>query len=128
MRRAIELRRLNFYDNDISELDLNKNTALTGFICRGTQLTKLDFRNNPALKYLDCFENQLTGLDVSNNSSLESLRCYRNNMSADALNTLLRTLPNNPGYINISENPGIKDCDTSIAKEKGWHVVAFYYE
>ena len=64
--------------NQLTELDVSKNTALTYLDCDSNQLTELDVSNNTALEWLDCDSNQLTSLDVSNNVALEWLECSGN--------------------------------------------------
>ena len=49
--------------------------------CRGNNLTQLDVSKNTALEDLDCSENNLTQLDVSKNAKLCELKCYNNNIS-----------------------------------------------
>ena len=56
-------------------------TALTTLFC-SNQLTSLDVSKNTALTYLDCSYNQLTSLDVSKNTSLATLYCHRNQLMA----------------------------------------------
>ena len=49
---------------DVTELDCNEN-----------QLTCLNVSKNTALKLLDCSWNQLTSLDVSKNTALTTIEC-----------------------------------------------------
>lgn len=64
--------------NQLTALDLSKNTALTTLYCYCNQLTSLDLSNNTALEHLECWENQLTSLDVSQNIALTKLVCADN--------------------------------------------------
>ena len=50
-------------------------TSLTVLNCAGNQLTSLDLSKNTALTYLDCDNNQLTTLDLRNNFISDSI-CY----------------------------------------------------
>ena len=68
--------------NQLTSLDVSKNTALTGLHCSYNQLTSLDVSNNTALTYLTCFDNQLTSLDVSNNTALTYLSCFDNQLTS----------------------------------------------
>ena len=68
--------------NQLTSLDLSKNTALTYLECYGNQLTSLDLSKNTALTYLECFDNQLTSLDLSKNTALESLKCDNNQLTS----------------------------------------------
>lgn len=59
------LTRLNCCWNQLTALDVSKNTALTRLECSSNPLITLDISKNTALTQLDCAENQLTTLDVS---------------------------------------------------------------
>ena len=67
--------------NQLTELDVTGNPALTSLSCYGNQLTELDVTGNPALTYLDCGSNQLTELDVTGNKALTSLDCDDNQLT-----------------------------------------------
>lgn len=64
--------------NQLTQLDVSRNTELTDLYCYGNKLTQLDVSRNLGLKVLDCNSNQLTQLDVSRNAKLESLKCCYN--------------------------------------------------
>ena len=72
------LTQLDCWNNELTSLDLSKNTALTQLNCYDNQLTALDVSNNTALIQLYCQGNQLTALDVSNNTALRWLDCNGN--------------------------------------------------
>ena len=59
------LRMLFCHDNEIAEVDLSGNPALTYIELVGNQLTALDLSNNPELAELYINHNQITELDVS---------------------------------------------------------------
>ena len=64
---------LNCYNRGISDLTgIGHFTALTKLSCNANQLTSLDVSKNSALTYLSCYGNQLTVLDVSKNTSFLS--------------------------------------------------------
>ena len=69
-------------DNQLTTLDVSKNTALTTLDCSKNQLTALDVSQNTALKWLSCSYNQLTTLDVSKNTALTRLDCRKNPLRA----------------------------------------------
>ena len=75
------LTKLYCYNNQLTSLDVSKNTALTYLDCWGNSLTKLDVSKNTALTYLDCGYNQLTALDVSKNTALTYLSCSYNQLT-----------------------------------------------
>ena len=67
--------------NQLTSLDVSKNTALTGLYCRNNQLTNLDVSKNIALTGLNCISNELTTLNVSKNTALIDLYCYNNQLT-----------------------------------------------
>ena len=73
---------LDCSSNQLTALDVSKNTALTGLNCNFNQLTALDVSNNTALTDLWCSSNQLTSLDVSKNIALKVLLCSNNQLTA----------------------------------------------
>ncbi len=75
------LKKLYCQGNEITELDLSKNTALTYLDCDFNRITKLTISNNALLDTLYCSENELTELDVSNNTALIYLDCYDNKLT-----------------------------------------------
>ena len=84
---------LDCYSNQLTSLDVSKNTALTQLYCKNNQLTKLDVSKNTALTELNCSNNQLTKLDVSKNTTLFYLGCFNNQLtSLDISNTKINTL------------------------------------
>lgn len=98
-----ELKMLSFYKNNLTTIDLSKNTKLdTLYANNNPKLTSLDLTNNTDLTYLSvysnnmpklnvtkltnlksllCFSNKLKELDVTHNSQLEYLSCYVNQLS-----------------------------------------------
>ena len=68
--------------NQLTSLDLSKNTALTNLFCYNNQLTSLDVSNLTALTYLSCSDNQLTSLDVSRLTALTYLSCGGNQLTS----------------------------------------------
>ena len=64
--------------NNLKVLDVSKNTALTELWCQSNQLTTLDVSNNKKLQILGFRENQISVLDVSKNIALTGLACGGN--------------------------------------------------
>ncbi len=107
--------------NDLTAIDLSKNTKLTYLNISGNKFTTIDFSDCPSLETLVCNKNEvtevrlagnpklrrfecnsaatLTTLDVSANAELDSLCCY-----SDALTAI--DVTNNPKlrYLNCSSN------------------------
>jgi hypothetical protein len=118
-----ELLLLRFSDNKLTRLNIVKNTKMVELYCGFNQLTNLDITKNTELVILKCDGNQLSNLDVSKNLNLTDIHCRGNQFTSSALNNLFEMLSNNGGYIFISGNPGSTDCDTGIAKRKRWNVI-----
>ena len=109
-----------FYDlkglycgNQLSELDVSKNTALEMLICTASQLSKLDVSKNVALKTLHCDHNQLSKLDVSKNVALEDLDCSNNQLgeldvSKNAALEYLYCSNNRLSKLDVSKNAALK--------------------
>ena len=135
---------LNCNFNNITTLDLSKNTLLTSLSCRmnklnvidvskNTLLTSLDVYSNnlnvlnlsanKELTYLDCSSNKLTALDISNNLNLMTLDCSRNTLGAldvtkhTALKTLLCTYTGIQ-ILDVSNNINLTNltCDSNNIK------------
>ena len=75
------LTHLYCYYNQLTTLDVSKNTQLTTLWCYSNQLTTLDVSKNTQLTELYCYSNQLTTLDVSGCTQLTELRCYSNQLT-----------------------------------------------
>ena len=75
---------------NISDLTgLEAFTALNDLNCGYNNLTSLDVSKNTALDYLVSHSNQLTSLDVSKNTALTSLYCRGNKLDCTALKNKL---------------------------------------
>jgi Leucine-rich repeat (LRR) protein len=60
---------LNCSNNQISNLNLATNTALTQVICANNQINSLNVNTILSLSYLNCSNNQLSNIDVSANTA-----------------------------------------------------------
>ena len=103
-------------DNQLTTLDISKNTALVKLYCSMNHLTSLDITNNVALVYLDCYRNELTSLDVSKNTALESLDCEENKITALDISMCTELESLTCGYneltqLDVSNNPNLKDLE-----------------
>lgn len=113
-----KLTKLYCESNQLTGLDLSKNTALTELNCQINQLTSLDLSPNTALDTLDCHDNQLTSLDVSNNTALTYLNCNYNQLTSLDLsqNTALTKLgchDNQLTSLDLSKNTALTILDCS---------------
>ncbi len=77
-----EISYLSCRDNQLSSLDVSKNTQLDSLYCYNNQLTSLDVSQSSELLLLSCFNNQLTSLDISKNTELTLLSCYSNQLTS----------------------------------------------
>ena len=135
-------------ENKLTELDFKYNDKLGSVYCLKNNLTSLNVSHNDSLRILWCYNNKLQDLDLSKNLVLYSLRahanlltkldvsssirlvdldCEDNKFTAESLNAMFETLHNNPTQsakeVYIALNPGVDDCEKSIAETKGWKVV-----
>lgn len=123
--------------NNLTALDMSKNTSLTDLFCSLNQLTLLDVSKNTALKWLWCDQNQLTAMDLSKNTSLTSLWCFRNQLTSldVSKNTALTELwcpENQLTTLDISKNTRLEElyCDdnqlTSLDVSKNMALTKLY--
>ena len=102
--------------NLLTSLDVSKNTALTSLNCSSNQLTSLDVSKNTALTSLNCSSNQLTSLDLSNNTALTELNCHSNKLTSLDLSknttlTVLYCYYNNLTSLDLSKNTALTELD-----------------
>ena len=102
-------------------------TALKTLSCYGNQLTSLNVSKNTKLELLYCYNNQLTFLDLSKNTALISLHCYVNQIKGSGMDALVEGLPNVSNssmnviwYKNKNEGNVMTTTQVAAAKEKGW--------
>ena len=82
------------------------------FECSGENITSLDVSKNSQLKVLDCSQNSLTSLNVSKNTNIGTLNCSNNNLSSLSIskNTVLSILKcsdNRIASLDLSKNTGL---------------------
>ena len=110
--------------NELTELNMSKNTKLETLQCTNNFLTILDISQNPNLQILQCSGNSLTTLDISQNPNLQTLQCDNNPLTSidTSQNTKLETLScNNIPLIStdIRQNLNLKtlQCnDNSLSR------------
>ncbi|WAC40263.1 T9SS type A sorting domain-containing protein [Pedobacter sp. SL55] len=96
----VNITRLLCSNNNLTSLDVSKNTAIAALGCDNNQLTALDLSKNTALTSIGCINNRLTSLDITKNIALTSLSCYNNQLATlDVSQNALLT-----GF-NFSSNP-----------------------
>ena len=106
------IRRFDCYNNQITSLELGKNSALTELFCNNNQLTNLNLGNNTALKTLNCSNNKLTTLYVDKHTNLTDLLCNNNqlvglNVTANTNLTILNCSNNKLTLLNVQQNSSL---------------------
>ena len=96
-------------NNQLTALDVSRNTALAYLFCNDNQLKVLNVSLNTGLVYLSCYYNQLTALNISKNTLLRELFCDGNLLTTLDLskNTALRRLScsrNSLTKLDVSRN------------------------
>ena len=123
---------LNIYNKGVSDLKgIEYFTALDSLDCSANNLTSLDVSKNTALISLRCENNQLSSLDISNNTALRELYCCNNKIKGEEMDTLVNNLPQKEyasllviDLTNSSEKNVCTETQVNVAKEKGWTVYA----
>lgn len=107
--------------NQLTALDLSKNTALTKLICSSNQLTTLNLSKNTSLKQIECYVNQLTALDLATNINLDNLDCSSNKLTTlDVTNnvalTSLKCYGNKLSTLDFNKNSKLfyLDCSANL--------------
>ncbi|WP_139957642.1 T9SS type A sorting domain-containing protein [Flavicella sediminum] len=71
---------LSINNNNLTSIDLSKNTKLTFLACANNNLKSLDVTNNTLLETLGCYDNQIKYLDLSNSKTLYNFSAQRNEL------------------------------------------------
>ena len=101
--------------NNITSIDVSKNTALTRIDCSDNNITSLTVGSgNTKLTYLSCSNNNLTSLDVSTCTALSSLYCYNNNLTTLTIGEKKSLSALNFDNNNLTSLDLSKDTVTSI--------------
>ena len=75
---ALESFSCAWHNDDLTEIDLSKNTALKYLDCSRTGITTLDLSKNTSLQYLECYFTPLVSLDLRGHPSIEDIDCTNN--------------------------------------------------
>lgn len=111
--------------NQLTSLDVSKNTALTNLAAFDNQLTSLNVNGCAALTGLSCSGNRLSSLTTFGCTSLTNLTCYSNQIKGAAMDSLVMSLPVvSSGKINVlyykDEANVMTTTQAAAAKAKGW--------
>ncbi|MCR5203566.1 MAG: hypothetical protein K6E47_00745 [Lachnospiraceae bacterium] len=112
------LRKLECGGNQLTSIDVSKNTYLYSLYCPDNLLTKLDVSKNDWLESLSCGKNLLTSIDVSKNSHLVEFYCWDNELSSldVSKNPNLKSLvcsENKLTSLNLGNNQALKELNCS---------------
>ncbi len=99
--------------NELTELNLSKNTKLQILWCYDNKLTKLDVTANTELVELNYFNNKISKIDLSKNTELQKLYCSDNKISSIDIskNTKLKELSCGGNYFNTIDLSNQKDLE-----------------
>ena len=102
---------LNCQQNELTSIDLSRNTALETLDCSFNQLTSLDLSKNTALSNINCSSNHLSVLNLNNISGLTALSCFFNQLTTLDLssNPLLQTVSCNANQLNYLNINGLTE-------------------
>ena len=103
------LTKLNCYGNQLTSLNVSGCTNMINLYCNNNKLTSLDVSECTALTTLECYENRLTSLDMSGCTALKTLDCHKNqftslNVSNNIYMTELRCYDNKLTSLDVSKN------------------------
>ena len=112
---------LDCWANNLTQLDVSKNTVLETLTCDQNNLTQLDVCKNTELRILSCEGNNLSQLDVSKNTELQELYCSGNNLtqldvSKNAKLCELKCYNNNISQLDVSNKSNLRilSCDRNV--------------
>ncbi|HKM92695.1 MAG TPA: T9SS type A sorting domain-containing protein [Prolixibacteraceae bacterium] len=102
--------------NNLTNLDVSKNKALTSLDCEQNQITILNVSGNTALLFLNCADNAMTSIFLTKNLALEELICYENQLESIDVskNTKLISLKcssNLVPILDVSKNKDLTELD-----------------
>ena len=83
--RNTKLTHLSASFNLLTKIDISKNHELTWLSCNGNKLNKLDVSNNPELLHLYCGSNELMTIDLHNNVKIGSMSIGNQNIYKDVV-------------------------------------------
>ncbi|UTY29209.1 leucine-rich repeat domain-containing protein [Treponema putidum] len=108
------IKKLDCWDNQLTELNVQGCTALQELKCGFNKLTALDVQGLTVLRKLYCNFNQLTELNVQDLTALKELACHGNRLNAEAFTKLFNDLPirqdsDRANCVLYIEKPGFTD-------------------
>lgn len=107
--------------NHITELDLSNNTKLEGFDCDLNRLNKLNITNCQLLTSISCSGNKIDELDLSNKPNLELVSCGYNKLQK-------LDLSNSPNLSIISFDANFIESIGDVIFHESANLIHFSYE
>ena len=106
----VNLIEFSCYGNQLTNIDLSQNTALTDLNCQDNQLTSLDLSQNSVLNILYCDNNLLTCLNLNGATALGAVWADNNQLTSLDLSTnvsleVLELNLNKLNSLDVSQNP-----------------------
>ena len=119
IEKFINITKLDCSNNNLTKLDLSKNTKLNEILCGVNKLTSLNVTSCSALKELYCGATNLSALDVSNNTVLTKLLCHNSfitklNVSKNIMLERLECQDNELLSLDISKNTSLIELNCSM--------------
>ena len=111
--------------NEVTSLDVTRNTALERLDMSHNKIKEVNLRNNAQLTYLKVSNLPLVGLDLTNNKKLTELR-FNLTFSGEKLKKCASTMHENGGgtvYMNprITDDPAEKQTMQTLTNKK-WKI------
>ena len=121
LSKNTELEVLCLHGNHISSIDLSKNTKLTWLGLFNNGLTNLDVSRCPELTYLSCKDNKLKELSVLKNVKLETLEvsnCGLTQIDVSKCTELQKLIANDNSItdIDVSMCPQLTDLELNFSQ------------
>lgn len=82
IEHLVNLKLLDLTRNDLTTVDLSKNTLLEEVFLGNNEISSLDISGCRKLTHLEVFINELDELDVSNNTLLEEIYANKNELGS----------------------------------------------
>ena len=114
----LALNELNCNNNQLTSLDVTKNTQLKSLFAESNQLTSLDVTKNTQLEQLFVTQNQLTSLDVTKNTQLKFLFLTDNKLTSldvtkNTALTALNTEGNQLTSLDVTKNTALTNLSVA---------------
>ena len=121
IQNFVALENLNCSYNELTNIDLSKNLALTVLYCSNNFLLNLDVSKNISLSLFNCDVNKLITLDVSNNINLVHFFCEFNNLKSLDVTNNVKLMVFYTGYnqltsLDVSKNNNLNLFHCSFNK------------